>query len=65
MCVNVENGPRACALINSFCEIYVCLRPLTLFLKYFLYIRGLNDTYSGGIGSFLLQLMIVSHLQVI
>src|SRR4051794_9539509 len=39
------------------------LRPLTLLLKYFLSCRLLNDTYSGGIGSFMLQMMIISHLQ--
>ena len=40
------------------------LRPLTLFLKYFLNCRLLNETFTGGIGSFMLQMMILSHLQV-
>ena len=39
-------------------------RPLLLVLKYFLYSRGLSETFMGGIGSYLLQLMIISHIQV-
>jgi hypothetical protein len=40
------------------------IRPLVLLLKYFLYSRGLHDTYTGGIGSFALQLMVLSYLQL-
>jgi len=32
-------------------------------LKFFLAQRGLNETFTGGVGSFLLQLMVVSFLQ--
>ena len=39
------------------------LRPLTFVLKYFMAARGLNQPYTGGVGSFLLQMMIVSFLQ--
>lgn len=39
------------------------LRPLTFVLKYFLAARGLNEPYSGGVGSFMLQLLIVAFLQ--
>jgi non-canonical poly(A) RNA polymerase PAPD5/7 len=39
------------------------LRPLTFVLKYFMASRGLNQPYTGGVGSFMLQLMIVSFLQ--
>ena len=45
-------------------EEFPALRPLLLVLKYFLQQRGLNETYpSGGIGSFLLQMMALSFLQ--
>eukprot|EP00474_Spongospora_subterranea_P008660 CRZ09118.1 hypothetical protein [Spongospora subterranea] len=64
VCFNVENGRSACNLINTFQQDMPALRPLTLFLKYFLQFREMNETYSGGIGSFLLQMMIVSHLQL-
>jgi non-canonical poly(A) RNA polymerase PAPD5/7 len=39
------------------------LKPLTFVLKYFMAARGLNEPYSGGCGSFMLQMMIVSFLQ--
>ena len=39
------------------------LRPLTFILKYFLKARVLNEPYSGGVGSYMLQLLIVSFLQ--
>lgn len=64
VCMNVENGRAACALINEFQLAMPALRPLTLFLKYFLHCRDMNDTYTGGVGSFLLQMMIVSQLQL-
>ncbi|CEP01005.1 unnamed protein product (mitochondrion) [Plasmodiophora brassicae] len=64
VCMNVENGRAACALINEFQLAIPALRPLTLFLKYFLHCRDMNDTYTGGVGSFLLQMMIVSQLQL-
>ena len=39
------------------------LRPLVLVLKFFLSQRGLNETFTGGVGSYMLQLMVVSFLQ--
>ena len=40
------------------------LRPLVLLLKYFLHQRGLNEVFSGGIGSYALILMTAHFLQV-
>ena len=40
------------------------LRPLTLVIKYFLYSRGLHETFHGGLGSFATQLMALSSLQL-
>lgn len=40
------------------------LKPLTLVLKQFLSSRELNETYSGGLGSFVLQLMVIAFLQI-
>jgi non-canonical poly(A) RNA polymerase PAPD5/7 len=51
------------ALIGEYLARFPALRPLLLVLKYFLVQRGLNDTYSGGAGSFLLVLMVVHVLQ--
>ena len=43
---------------------YPSLTPLVLLLKQFLYERGLNNTYTGGLSSYCLTLMIVSFLQL-
>jgi DNA polymerase sigma len=51
------------ALIADYLSRYPPVRPLVLVLKYFLSQRGLNDTYSGGVGSFLLVLMAVHVVQ--
>ena len=56
-------GPPAALLMKRYLEALPPLRPLTFVLKYFLAARGLNEPYTGGVGSFLLQLMIVAFLQ--
>ncbi|KAI2488628.1 Cid1 family poly A polymerase [Fragilaria crotonensis] len=63
VCFNQDNGPKAAQLMTTYLQAMPPLRPLTFVLKYFLASRGLNEPYSGGIGSYLLQLMIVSFLQ--
>jgi non-canonical poly(A) RNA polymerase PAPD5/7 len=57
------NGPKAAQLMKTYLQAMPPLRPLTFVLKYFLVSRGLHEPYSGGVGSYLLQLMIVSFLQ--
>jgi non-canonical poly(A) RNA polymerase PAPD5/7 len=42
---------------------YPELRPLLLVLKCFLKSRQLNEAYHGGISSFLLTMLVTSHLQ--
>ncbi|CEO97910.1 unnamed protein product (mitochondrion) [Plasmodiophora brassicae] len=44
--------------------MFPTLRPLVLFLKYFLLKHECQRTWQGGIGSFLLKLMVLSHLQM-
>lgn len=56
-------GPEAATLIKTYMDAMPPLRPLIFVLKYFLAARVLNEPYSGGVGSFMLQLMIVSFLQ--
>ena len=58
-----ETGPQAAVLMKTFMEALPPLRPLIFVLKYFLAARVLNEPYSGGVGSYMLQLMIVSFLQ--
>lgn len=38
-------------------------KVLVLVLKRFLNVRGLHETFSGGVGSFLLQLLVICSLQ--
>ena len=63
ICFNQPSGPPAAAYMKRYLQALPPLRPLTFVLKYFLAVRRLNEPYTGGIGSFLLQLMIVSFLQ--
>jgi non-canonical poly(A) RNA polymerase PAPD5/7 len=60
---NQQNGVTAAALMTEYLKAMPPLRPLTIILKYFLAARDLNEPYSGGVGSYLLQLLIVSFLQ--
>ncbi|TDH65140.1 hypothetical protein CCR75_007159 [Bremia lactucae] len=60
---NIAGGLATGDLVKHFMRVYPSFRPLTLVLKYFMAQRGLNETYTGGVGSFLLQMMVVSFLQ--
>ncbi|CAH0481386.1 unnamed protein product [Peronospora belbahrii] len=60
---NVAGGLATGDLVKHYMRVYPAFRPLTLVIKYFMAQRGLNETYSGGVGSFLLQMMVVSFLQ--
>nr|CCA16045.1 Poly(A) RNA polymerase putative [Albugo laibachii Nc14]CCA26462.1 Poly(A) RNA polymerase putative [Albugo laibachii Nc14] len=60
---NISSGLATADLIKQYMRIFPSFRPLVLVLKYFLAQRELNETFQGGIGSFLLQLMVVSFLQ--
>lgn len=63
VCFDQGTGPPAAALMKTYLTALPPLRPLTFVLKYFLAARGLNEPYSGGVGSFMLQLMLVGFLQ--
>lgn len=63
ICFNQEAGTLAADLMKRFLDAMPPLKPLTFVLKYFMAARGLNEPYSGGCGSFMLQMMIVSFLQ--
>lgn len=64
ICFNQTNGPRNSAVIKAFLNDYWELKPIVLVLKYFLLQRDLNETYTGGIGSYALVLLVISFLQV-
>ena len=63
VCFDQPNGPESAELMHRFMESMPPLRPLTFVLKYFLASRDINRPFTGGIGSYLLQMMIVSFLQ--
>eukprot|EP00371_Babesia_bovis_P003144 XP_001611791.1 hypothetical protein [Babesia bovis T2Bo] len=50
--------------VKAKCKQYKYLQPLVLLIKLFLQLRNLNDTYIGGIGSYLLYCMVLSFLQL-
>jgi non-canonical poly(A) RNA polymerase PAPD5/7 len=60
---NIGGGLATADLVKHYMRVHPAFRPLTLVIKYFLAQRGLNETFAGGIGSFLVQLMVVSFLQ--
>ncbi|OQS02539.1 Poly(A) RNA polymerase [Thraustotheca clavata] len=57
------SGLSTADLVMMYIRKYPSFRPLVIVLKYFLVQRGLNETFKGGVGSFLLQLLVVSFLQ--
>eukprot|EP00181_Compsopogon_caeruleus_P003127 CAMPEP_0184680816 /NCGR_PEP_ID=MMETSP0312-20130426/3730_1 /TAXON_ID=31354 /ORGANISM="Compsopogon coeruleus, Strain SAG 36.94" /LENGTH=995 /DNA_ID=CAMNT_0027131197 /DNA_START=51 /DNA_END=3041 /DNA_ORIENTATION=- len=58
------NGPNNVPLIKEYTQNFPGLRALLLVAKCFLHQRNLNEVYRGGVGSYALLLLIVSHLQM-
>lgn len=65
ICIGRSNGPKNVPVIKEYLAAYPALRPLILVVKCFLQQRDLNETYSGGLGSYTLLLFVVSHLQML
>lgn len=63
ICFNIENGLQGVGVVKEYLAKYPQAKYLVCVVKYFLKQRGLNDTYSGGIGSFLLFCMVISSIQ--
>jgi non-canonical poly(A) RNA polymerase PAPD5/7 len=59
---NRTNGIYCVKLVKFLQKKYPELRPLILVLKAFLKSRNLNETYHGGVGSFLLTMLVSSYL---
>jgi len=59
------DGPRNVPIILNYIKDYPALRPLLLVIKHFLQQRSLNEVYYGGIGSYTVLLLVVSHLQML
>mmetsp|Transcript_45476 Transcript_45476/g.146413 ORF Transcript_45476/g.146413 Transcript_45476/m.146413 type:complete len:296 (+) Transcript_45476:62-949(+) len=56
LCLEQQDGIRSSALATKAARQFPPFRPLVLLLKRYLSSRGLNDTFTGGVGSFLLCL---------
>ena len=61
---DMANGPAAAEFVAREVKRFPALKPLSLVLKIFLQQRELNEVYSGGIGSYGLLIMIISHIQM-
>jgi non-canonical poly(A) RNA polymerase PAPD5/7 len=63
ICLETRDGLRSSALARKAAERFPAFRHLVLLLKRWLISRGLNDTFTGGVGSFLLMLLVIASLQ--
>eukprot|EP00439_Symbiodinium_sp_Y106_P041833 s1579_g5.t1 len=57
------DGMDSSKFIRSKLKEYPQMKPLLLFFKYFLLQRGLHETYTGGMGSYLLCNVVLHFLQ--
>ncbi|KAJ6622921.1 hypothetical protein B0H10DRAFT_2162680 [Mycena sp. CBHHK59/15] len=68
--INQENGVAAGAIINGFLREFggggdcLALRALVLLTKLFLSQRGMNEVYTGGLGSYAIVCLVISFLQM-
>lgn len=60
---NMIDGLETSKFIRARIKEFPQMRPLLVFLKYFLIQRGLNDTFTGGMGSYLLCNVVVHFMQ--
>ncbi|VDD92551.1 unnamed protein product [Enterobius vermicularis] len=61
---NTAQGLRAADYINEMRISYPLLEPLVFILKQFLVERNLNQTFTGGLSSYGLVLLIINFLQI-
>ncbi|KAE8790070.1 non-canonical poly(A) RNA polymerase PAPD5 [Hordeum vulgare] len=62
---DIDGGPQAADFIKDAIKKMPALRPLCMILKVFLHQRELNEVYTGGVGSYALLTMLITHLQLI
>ncbi|CAE8715243.1 unnamed protein product, partial [Polarella glacialis] len=60
---NQPDGIETSKFIRARLKEFPQMKPLLLFLKYFLLQRGLHETYGGGMGSYLLCNVVLHFLQ--
>lgn len=59
----VHRGVRACKYTVNLLKTHSFLRPLVLVLKQFLMSRSLGESYTGGLSSYALLLLVTRYLQ--
>lgn len=62
ICFDETSGMNSSEFIRKEMQKWPALRPLVMVFKYFLRTRRLNKPYTGGMGSFLLQLCVLTVL---
>jgi non-canonical poly(A) RNA polymerase PAPD5/7 len=64
ICFNNPTATNAAALVESRLQQLPSLRYLVVVIKHFLYCRQMNETFYGGLGSFLTLMMVSNFLKV-
>ena len=65
---NLDNGVKTAMLVNKMIKAdgsSSALKPLIIILKTFLIQRGLNEVFTGGLGSYALFVLVSSFLKVL
>ncbi|ORY84948.1 hypothetical protein BCR37DRAFT_345340, partial [Protomyces lactucae-debilis] len=60
---NKPTGLVAAGVVKRYCQQMPALRPLVIFIKHFLNMRGMNEVYLGGLGSYAITCLVISFLQ--
>lgn len=60
---NTSNGQEAATLVNKYLRSIPHTRQMVILLKYILNCRGLNEVWTGGLGSYALTLLVVNFFQ--
>ena len=60
---NKPGGLVTAGVVKRYTELMPALRPLVIFIKHFLNMRGMNEVYLGGLGSYSIICMVISFLQ--
>ena len=60
---NTSNGQEAAGLVKRYLTEFPLLKQMVMLLKYILNHRGLNEVWTGGLGSYALTLLVVNFFQ--
>lgn len=63
ICFGVQTGVKNSNFVKKLLVKYPTAKPIFIVVKYLLQVLGLNEVYTGGLGSYAILLMIVGFLQ--